>query len=119
MTYKIAVGSGDGVVIDQHFGSGSSFYIYEISQETDETVVSEHRVFDGNGDITCTGAHDHSNIAGKIDALADCQLVLVAKIGGKAEKQLTLRHIVPLTYEGTIADALVSIKRAYKKRKFV
>jgi predicted Fe-Mo cluster-binding NifX family protein len=115
MTYKIAVGSSDGITIDQHFGSGTSFYIYEISQESDETLVTEHRVFEGGGDC---GTHDHNNIAGKIDALADCQLVLVAKIGGKAEKQLTLKHIVPLAFEGSIETALERVQKAYKRRVF-
>lgn len=30
MSIKIAVGSSDGVVIDQHFGSGKKFYVFEL-----------------------------------------------------------------------------------------
>lgn len=33
MSIKIAVGSSDGKVIDQHFGSGNKFYVFEIFED--------------------------------------------------------------------------------------
>lgn len=33
MSIKIAVGSSDGKIIDQHFGSGNKFYIFEVFED--------------------------------------------------------------------------------------
>ncbi|AGK97528.1 dinitrogenase iron-molybdenum cofactor biosynthesis protein [Clostridium pasteurianum] len=33
MSIKIAVGSSDGKVIDQHFGSGNKFYVFEVFED--------------------------------------------------------------------------------------
>lgn len=30
MSIKVAVGSSNGITIDQHFGSGDKFYIFEL-----------------------------------------------------------------------------------------
>jgi nitrogenase molybdenum-iron protein NifN len=116
MKYRVAVGTADGVRVTEHFGRGESFFIYEIDRDTDETVLVEKRLFGERGS-EC-GDHDAEGAAAKIEALGDCQIVLVAKIGYRSEKQLTLGGIVPLQYEGELEDALARVRTVYKRRRF-
>ena len=44
MSIKIAVGSSDGFVIDQHFGSGKLFYIFEILDEGNYKLIEKREV---------------------------------------------------------------------------
>ncbi|MDR0905458.1 MAG: hypothetical protein LBN00_04705 [Oscillospiraceae bacterium] len=123
MRYKIAVGTTDGVNVTEHFGQAKGFFIYEIDQDSDETILVERRSFvdedaDGGEDCGCGGGHDETAVTSKLDALGDVQIILVQKIGGKSEKQVTLKHIVPLQFNGTIEDAFVKIKKSYKHRQF-
>ncbi|MDR3209490.1 MAG: hypothetical protein LBT36_02540 [Oscillospiraceae bacterium] len=117
MTYKIAVGTVDGVTVTEHFGRARAFFIYETDRETDETRLVEKRVFDADGELAEGGEAAHSHAAARLEAVSDCQLVLVAKIGYRSEKQLTLRGIVPLQNEGPLEPALARVRAIYKRRR--
>jgi predicted Fe-Mo cluster-binding NifX family protein len=116
MKYRVAVGSSDGAHVDEHFGRGKSFFIYEIDQETGgEQLLEVRRFVSAKG--VC-GSHDNEEALEKINSLKDCQIVLVVRIGTKSEKLLTLKGVIPLQREGSIASAFEKIKRAYKNRVF-
>ncbi|MDR1538288.1 MAG: hypothetical protein LBU32_09895 [Clostridiales bacterium] len=116
MKYRLAVGTTDGINVNEHFGRGKSFFIYEIQQETGESTLIERLAFEHGGD-DC-GQHSFESIAEKLFAFRNCQIVVAARIGGKSEKQLTLSRIVPLQFEGELETALQKIKKAYKHRIF-
>ena len=44
MSIKIAVGSSDGIVIDQHFGSGKKFYIFELLEKGNSKFIETREV---------------------------------------------------------------------------
>jgi predicted Fe-Mo cluster-binding NifX family protein len=123
MIYQVAVGTPDGVNVTEHFGRCSRAAILTISQETGAITPLTYRALpdgaaQGEAAAGCGGGHDHQAVAAKIDALADCQIVLMARIGGQAEKQLIHRGIIPLQYEGRLEDALARIQSAYRSRVF-
>ncbi|GHU66904.1 hypothetical protein FACS1894184_05790 [Clostridia bacterium] len=116
MTYRIAVGTLDGKTITEHFGQCHQALIIDVSQETGETVEVETRSLVANP--SCGAGHDENRIAAKAEALSDCHVILMAKVGGQSEKQLIHRGFTVLSHEGPLDAALTRIKKAYKSRVF-
>lgn len=95
MSYKIAVASSGGEIIDSHFGAAGEFRIYEVENETVNFVetrkienVNECKKGCGGG---TGGCGNDPVIAAKIDVIADCRCVLAGRIGFQIQKQLE-RH---------------------------
>jgi predicted Fe-Mo cluster-binding NifX family protein len=115
MKYRIAIGTNDKINVTEHFGQSRQFDIFEIDQENDEITYVEER--------TCTfstqcGEHQDDKLREKIQAIKDCQIVLVKQIGGQSEKVLNHNNIIALQYQGTIEGALMKIIKFYKKYIF-
>jgi predicted Fe-Mo cluster-binding NifX family protein len=118
MSYRIAIGTIDGVEVTEHFGQGKSFQILEIDQQSDEirllgsieVVHSEH----------CGSGHDENLIQEKIQAFLDWNViaVIVKQIGPRSERMVTKNGIEVLVFSGKIADGLDKIKKFYKRRSF-
>ena len=74
--YRIAAASSDGTVVDRHFGKAADFYIYLIDERG--IVFLEKRklvpVCEG-------GEHDDGRLRQNLKALADCDCLLVSRIG--------------------------------------
>lgn len=115
MKYKIAIGTNDKVNVTEHFGGSRQFAIVEIDQEKDEINYIEDRpcVF-----ATECGEHQDELLREKIQVIADCQIVLVKKIGGQSEKILNHHGMIALQYQGAIEAALSKITKFYKKYIF-
>ncbi|SHO45974.1 NifB/NifX family molybdenum-iron cluster-binding protein [Anaerocolumna xylanovorans] len=116
MTYRIAIGTNDGINITEHFGQCSRFQILAISQEDDSVTFMEDRITIHQD--SCKN-HQEEVIREKINALRDCQIVLVRQVGTRSEKLLIHSGIVPLQYQGSINQALIKIKAFYKKHQFL
>ncbi|MDR3310846.1 MAG: hypothetical protein LBS90_05820 [Oscillospiraceae bacterium] len=116
--YRVAVGTTDGIEITEHFGRAESFWIYEIDRETDEIAIADKRIFAPKegacGDESETPAHDGGSE--RFAAVSDCNIVLVAQIGFRSQKTLTLKQIVPLERTGDVSDALARVAKSYKRR---
>jgi predicted Fe-Mo cluster-binding NifX family protein len=133
MSIKIAVGSSNGIVIDQHFGSGKKFYIFELLEEGNskfiETREAKTEVKDSssiscrdNGDLGCdsschSSGHDESGLIVKINLLSDCQAVLVNQVGKGAEKLLLKNGISAFEAKDSIEKAFKKIYIYYKRTK--
>ncbi len=115
MKYRIAIGSTDGIHVTEHFGGSRQFIIVEIDQERDEIKYIEERPCAFN---THCGEHQEELLREKIKVIADCQIVLVKKIGGQSEKILNHHDMIVLQYQGTIEAALSRISSFYKKYIF-
>lgn len=116
MNYRIAIGTTDLMNVTEHFGKCSSFLIIEVDQKKEGYVVIEKR--ETTHSHLC-GVHQNEVISEKINALNDCQMVLVKQMGGQTEKLLIHNNIIPLQYQGRIADALKKIQKFYLKQIFV
>lgn len=115
MKYRIAIGTNDRVNVTEHFGGCRQFVIVEVDQESDEIIYLEERECLQN---TKCGEHQDDLLGKKIEVIADCQIVLVKKIGGQSEKMLNHHNLIALQYQGTIEDALSKIIGFYKKYIF-
>jgi len=138
MSIKIAVGSSNGIVIDQHFGSVTKFYIFEllgdVNSEFIETREVETEVV-ASASITCndtgcnsgvdsgcgsgchSGGHDEAGLIGKINLISDCQAVLVNKVGKGAEKLLLKNGISAFEAKDSIEKAFSKLYIYYKRTK--
>jgi nitrogen fixation protein NifX len=111
MRYRIAVGSRDGKAVTEHFGGCGMFLI--IDADSGESSWS----FEGFRPVTsaCSGGeHDENSLSDMAEALSDCQLVLVSKIGPPAEAALRREGIDVIEYHGLIEDAMKRLLQYYR-----
>lgn len=84
MSYRIAVASSDGKVVNQHFGHSRQFIIFEIS-DGGEWDFKEIR----NTVPPCSSSqHSEPALEQVIRDLLDCSVVVVSQIGYGAEQAL-------------------------------
>jgi MoaA/NifB/PqqE/SkfB family radical SAM enzyme len=101
---RFAVATKSGMLVDQHFGHASEFYIYESDGKTAKFI--ERR----NVEKYCTGVEHCEDKASKIDniltAVKDCHSVLALRIGDSPSKRLQDMGIgIVVTYD-RIEDAV-------------
>ena len=85
---KIAFTSTDGTRIDQHFGTATSFYVWDVGPHHAELVEKVSAI---------TSAEDEEDrIVARASAIADCAIVYTMQIGGPAAAKLVSRRIQPM-----------------------
>lgn len=102
MAYIVAVASTDGKVVNEHFGRADHFYILEVEKDGSFSVREKrqvNRVCDG-------GSHDEDAMLRRVKLLADCDYVLVARIGPGAENALEAEKIAAFQIPDVISDAV-------------
>ena len=104
---QIAVATKSGMLVDQHFGQVSEFYVYEYRQG--KTVFKERR----NIEKYCSGVQDCGEKEDKIEAIiktiADCDAVIAMRIGDSPKQKLSQRGIRVFATYDRIED---SVKKA-------
>jgi predicted Fe-Mo cluster-binding NifX family protein len=73
---RVAVATKDGLTIDTHFGHAREFWVYDLSGET--LTFLERRDIE---QYCVAGQSQNAALNGILQAVADCQAVLVAMIG--------------------------------------
>lgn len=100
--YKVAVASGDGIVINRHFGKAEMFYIYETAQNGKYRLLEKRNVTP-----VCNGGnHDDRLLMDNIAKLKDCKYVLTARIGAGAASALERSGITPMELPDMIEESL-------------
>lgn len=89
----MAVASKGQGVINQHFGHALSFLIYRVGPQGTEALGSRRVELYCGGEQDCPD--DDNRLQGHLNALADCQAVLCAKIGIGPWQQLEAAGIEP------------------------
>jgi predicted Fe-Mo cluster-binding NifX family protein len=142
MAVRIAVGSSDGVSIDQHFGSGEKFYIFELLEDGTSKIVETREIVQedsnlevenvdeaehsscngggggcGSGSGCGSGAHNEPGLLNKVTLLSDCDAVLVNQIGKSAEKLLLKNGISAFDASDSIEKAFSKLFIYYKRTK--
>jgi len=102
MSYKIAVASTDGKVVNQHFGKADHFYIIEVDDENNYKQIELRKL----PPVCQGGDHDDGAIQRSVKSLSDCQYVLVSRIGQRAENELEGQGISVYIIPDMIDDAL-------------
>ena len=132
MSYKIAIGSTDGIHIDQSFGATKEFYIYKVEGLVYSLTEKrqEKTAFDGadhSKQLECKGQNQQCSrgSAGscgtgggcgtgegrilKVSLVADCRCIVCKKIGFQVQKQLEKLAISSFDVECTIEEAMDKI----------
>ncbi|NKN32613.1 nitrogenase cofactor biosynthesis protein NifB [Marichromatium bheemlicum] len=76
---RIAVASSDGRRVDQHFGQAERFLVYEVDEQGERLLDDRPLARYCNGAEHCD--EDDDALAPALAALADCAMVLCARIG--------------------------------------
>ncbi|MBM7865609.1 dinitrogenase iron-molybdenum cofactor biosynthesis protein [Heliobacterium gestii] len=101
MTYKVAVASSDGKVVNRHFGHAEHFLIFEV-------VGNSYRFVESRKTQRYCHDQSHGQSTAALDAIADCKAVLVSQIGPGAIENLKVRgvesHVLPDLIERALAD---------------
>ncbi|GHU18205.1 dinitrogenase iron-molybdenum cofactor biosynthesis protein [Spirochaetia bacterium] len=127
MSWRIAVTSADGVLINQHFGHARWFFIIDIERDGSSTITekrdvtpwcdienhggSEHSC--GGKDASCATPGPGGN--GIADSITDCIAVITAQIGPPARKKLELAGISVFEEPAKIEDAVKKLAAYYVK----
>lgn len=110
MGYKIAVGSSDGVYIDEHFATALQFLIYEVDGDNYEFI--EKRV---NEELCECSRYHENKFAPLIEKIKDCRVLLVGKIGYGAAAVLQENGIDSYGICESVDVALDKIVKYYGK----
>ena len=109
-TLRMAVGSNDGHAIDAHFGHAREFLIFDVSP-TGVRLVARRGIDDRycSGPATC--GDTTTALAGAIEALRDCAVLLCARIGFEPWRPLEDAGIQPNSEHAMepIIDALLAV----------
>jgi predicted Fe-Mo cluster-binding NifX family protein len=115
MSWRVAVTSADGVLINQHYGHARWFLIYDL--EKDGTgVLAERRAVDP----WCNSANHGDAEEGRpgiAKDITDCTAVLTARIGPPARKKLELSGVSVFEKQAPIDEALKKLARYYSKTR--
>jgi predicted Fe-Mo cluster-binding NifX family protein len=102
MNFRTAIATSDGIVVNQHFGHTDSFLIVDVDDEGQPHTVEQRRV-----QPLCDGGnHDEGRLAAAVEALSDCEYVLVSRIGPGASVALEQRGITVYEVPGVIEESL-------------
>jgi predicted Fe-Mo cluster-binding NifX family protein len=116
MSWKVAVTSADGVLINQHFGHAKWFFIYNLENDGSFALVEKRDATpwcrEDNPERDTHGAS--SEIAA---AISDCTAVLTARIGPPARQKLELAGLEVYEQPSAIEDALPKLAAYYSKIK--
>ncbi len=108
---QIAVATKSGMIVDQHFGHASEFYVYEYGNGN--AVFKEKRAVKQycNGQEECNEAED--KMVNIIATISDCKAVIAMRIGEAPKQQLKSKGILTFTtcdkIEKSIYEAVKSI----------
>lgn len=107
---RIAVASKDGRLIDQHFGHAERFLIYE-ADEGEIRFLEERAV-----EKYCSGDIEHRYDADRLEkfyeAIKDCSLLLVSRIGTIPEKELLKRGIKTFILWDRIEEGIKKVSQS-------
>ncbi|AEF82364.1 NifB/NifX family molybdenum-iron cluster-binding protein [Leadbettera azotonutricia] len=114
MSWKVAVTSADGVLINQHFGHAKWFFIYNLEPDGSFALLEKRDTApwcsEENHERDSPGAS-----LGIAAAISDCTAVLTARIGPPAQKKLELAGISVYEQPDSIANALPKLAAYYGK----
>lgn len=111
MAYNIAVASTDGKVVNEHFGHAQRYLIFTVDEEAQSFSFSEFRPVVAPCEDQTHSIEGFERVASD---LADCDVVLISRIGNAARKYLTGRNMFVLEYGRLIPEALEKIIEYYK-----
>ncbi len=106
-TFQVAVATKSGMLVDQHFGQVSEFYVYEYNHGN--AVFKERR----NIEKYCDGKEECGDKEDRIEAIiktiADCDAVIAMRIGESPKYKLSQRGIRVFATYDRIEDSVKKV----------
>lgn len=109
-SYKVAVASSDGIVVNQHFGRADTFYIFEVSEANEYRLLETRTVTP----ICNRRDHDDDELRDNVGKFQDCRYILVSRIGSGAANVVEQSGIIPMELPGIIGESIDKLIQ-YKK----
>ncbi len=101
-SYKIAVASSDGIVVNQHFGHADQFLIFDVMGDGSFRFIETRTV-----EPVCSyGDHDDRKLIENLQKFQDCKYLLVSKIGTGASTQAERLGITPMALPDMIEESI-------------
>lgn len=101
-SYKIAVASSDGIVVNQHFGHADKFLIFEVTSDGSYHFIEKRSV-----EPVCNcGNHDDGKLIENLQKIQDCKYLLVSRIGAGASTQAERLEITPMELPNVIEESI-------------
>ncbi|MDE5860767.1 MAG: dinitrogenase iron-molybdenum cofactor biosynthesis protein [Ruminococcus sp.] len=104
-SYKIAVASSDGIVVNQHFGHADKFLIYEVQNDGNYNFIEIRTV----KPVCDSGNHDDENLTENLKKIQDCKYLIVSKIGMGASLCAEQSGIIPVELPDMIENSVRKI----------
>jgi len=101
-TYKIAVASTDGIVVNQHFGRADKFLIIEADDGGNYKFIEIRTV----EPICSSREHDDKKLLETLKRIQDCRYLLVSKIGMVASAKAEQIGITPMEIPDMIENSI-------------
>lgn len=123
--FQVAVATKSGMIVDQHFGQVSELYVYEYLNGNAKFIEkrSVNKYCDGKQD--CDEKEDKISMI--IHTIADCDAVIVMRIGDSPKMKLNQKGIKVFTTYDKIEDSVKkiaaemsvkSVRRNTKRQKY-
>ena len=106
-SYKVAVASSEGELVDLHFGQASTFYTFDV--ESGAVIPRVTIDVDNYEEIPMFGEAHTSKLEKTADALTDFDIVVAEEFGHRAIDELKNHNIFSFKAKGNIIDG---VKRA-------
>lgn len=113
-TWRIAIASTDGKVINEHFGRAKEFLIVDIKQDGSNEFLERRTVIP----LCESGEHTQEGLINSVNSLNDCTAVLVSRIGTTAKRALELNRISVFEQPDYIEDAISKITKYFIKTNY-
>ncbi|UYO41912.1 dinitrogenase iron-molybdenum cofactor biosynthesis protein [Rhodopseudomonas palustris] len=101
---KVAIATGNGVGVTEHFGYATDFQIWDVSTSTPRLLETRRNIPGCGADRSATQQRDPLDVS--VDLVADCRAVVVAKIGECGVNRLAELNILAFETDDTV-DSVV------------
>ncbi len=107
MTYRVALASSDGIVVNRHFGKSEKFQIYEVNDEHEAKFIEERE----NTPSCQEFEHSEEALLKAIKVIKDCRVVFVSRIGAGAYDELRRHGIEAFEMAREVNEIIEKLKK--------
>ena len=111
---RIAVASRDGKFVNEHFGRAERFFIAELDMQNHDWKYLEERTA---AKCCHSGEHEESAFTAVSRILADCQAIVISKIGYGASAYMESAGFELFEAGMPIEDALQKLDKYYTEKR--
>jgi nitrogen fixation protein NifX len=113
-SWRVAIASLDGKVVNEHCGRAKEFLIVEIKPDGTGEFLERRAVMP----LCNSGDHSQEALSSCVGALGDCAAVLVARIGPTAKRSLELNGISVFEQPDYIENAISKLAKYFIKTNY-